>query len=92
MNNACGFFCLAMAHFITAYRGRTNDLYTDVDEFMDMFDDLNKSTNHLKNEYILKHFFRSSDPEERKKKPIEVGGSVVDPNSILSQDEDYVKV
>jgi hypothetical protein len=79
-------------HFINASQYKSGHLYTDAGTFTDMFDDLNKSTNHLKNEYILKHFFRSSDPEERKKKPIEVGGSVVDPNSILSQDEDYVKV
>ena len=75
MNNACGFYCLAMAHFICAYKGRTNDLYTDVDNFMDMFDDLNHSIDWKKNEYILKHFFRSSDPALRKEieviKPID---------------------
>lgn len=65
MNNACGFFCLAIAHFITAYRGRTNDLYTDVDNFIDMFDDLNHSIDWKKNEYILKMFFQSEDPSKR---------------------------
>lgn len=66
MNNACGFYCLAISHFITASKYRTNDLYTDVDEFMDMFDDLNHSIDWKKNEYILHHFFRSEDPSLRK--------------------------
>jgi hypothetical protein len=66
MNNACGFYCLALAHFVTAYKGRTNDLYRDVDEFIDMFDDLNTSIDWKKNEYILKMFFQSEDPTRRK--------------------------
>jgi hypothetical protein len=66
MNNACGFYCLALAHFICASRYRTNDLYTDVDQFMDLFDDLNHSIDWKKNEYILKHFFQSEDPSKRK--------------------------
>ena len=70
MNNACGFYCLALGHFICAYKGRSNDLYTDVDVFMDMFDDLNHSVDWKKNEYILKHFFLAEDPTLRK--PIDV--------------------
>jgi hypothetical protein len=66
MNNACGFYCLAMAHFICASKYRTNDLYTDVDNFIDMFDDLNHSIDWKKNEYILKMFFQSEDPSKRK--------------------------
>lgn len=66
MNNACGFYCLAMAHFICASKFRTNDLYTDVENFLDMFDDLNKSIDWKKNEYILKMFFQSEDPSKRK--------------------------
>ena len=33
--------------------------------FLDMFDNLTKEVDFKKNEYILKHFFRSSDPNER---------------------------
>ena len=66
MNNACGFYCLALAHFICASRYRTNDLYRDVDDFMDIFDDLNKSIDWKKNEYILMQFFRAEDPSKRK--------------------------
>jgi hypothetical protein len=69
MNNACGFYCLALAHYICSSRYRTNDLYTDVGAFLDMFDDLNKSIDWKKNEYILKMFFQS---EEKNNKPIEV--------------------
>ena len=77
MNNACGFYCLAMAHFICASKYRTNDLYTDVENFLDMFDDLNKSIDWKKNEYILKMFFQSEDPSKRKE---------ID---VLSQDHDF---
>lgn len=77
MNNACGFYCLALGHFICSSKYRSNDLYNDVDTFMDMFDDLNHSIDWKKNEYILKHFFLSEDPKERK---------VVD---VLSQDHSF---
>jgi hypothetical protein len=86
MNNACGFYCLAMGHFITASKYRTNNLYEDVDTFMDMFDDLNKSIDWKKNEYILKMFFQSEDPTQRK--PIDVHSQTHDYyNRILSEDE-----
>ena len=66
MNNACGWYCLAIGHFINASQFRTGSLYDDVSCFMDMFDDLNTSVDFKKNEYILKHFFRSEDPSLRK--------------------------
>jgi len=65
MNNACGFYCLAIGHYINASQYRTNDLYTDVSDFMDLFDDLNHSVDFKKNEFLLKHFFRSEDPSLR---------------------------
>lgn len=77
MNNACGFYCLALAHYICASKYRSNDLYTDVDTFMDMFDDLNTSIDWKKNEYILKNFFQAEDPSNRRE---------VD---VLSQDHDF---
>ena len=40
--------------------------------FTDHFEDLTESNHHLKNEWVLKHFFRSSDASKRK--PIEVEG------------------
>ena len=66
MNNACGYYCLALGHFINASQFRSNSLYDDVATFMDLFDDLNHSIDFKKNEYILKHFFRSTDPKLRK--------------------------
>jgi hypothetical protein len=47
-----------------------------------MFDDLNKSVDFKKNEYILKHFFRSTDPKLRK--AIEVIAPI---DKITSEDE-----
>ena len=81
MNNACGFFCLAFLHFINAWDHRTKDLYDDVACFLEYFDDLNKSIDWKKNEYILKHFFQPSDPKLRKQ--IEV---IADIKSITEQD------
>ena len=66
MNNACGFYCLAMGHFINASKYRSQNLHDDVHTFMEMFDDLNKTVDFKKNEYVLKHFFRSEEPSLRK--------------------------
>ena len=66
MSNACGWFCCAWAHFINNFPHRTGDIYDDTELFLSYFEDLNKSTNFLKNEYILKHFFQSKDPALRK--------------------------
>lgn len=65
MNNACGWYCSAFLHWINKSSYRSRDLYTDVSSFLEMFDDLTKSVDFKKNEYILKHFFRSSDPKDR---------------------------
>jgi hypothetical protein len=81
MNNACGFFCLGFLHFINTWDHRTKDLYDDVACFLEYFDDLNKSIDWKKNEFILKHFFQPSDPKLRKQ--IEV---IADLNSITDQD------
>lgn len=90
MNNACGFYCLAMAHFICASKYRTNDLYRDVDDFMDIFDDLNKSIDWKKNEYILMQFFRAEDPTMRK--PIDnLSQTHDDYDRILAEDEKHGK-
>lgn len=70
MNNACGFYCLAISHYITYSKYRSNDLYRDIDDFMEMFDDLNHSIDWKKNEYILKNFFQSDDIENRR--PVDV--------------------
>jgi hypothetical protein len=96
MNSACGWYCLAWAHFINAYPERTKDLYSDCENFVDLFDDLDKSIDHKKNEYILKHFFRSSDKGVRDKNPVsvfgekdkDIVGGAADPNTITSQDSD----
>lgn len=66
MNNACGYYCLGFAHYINSSCFRSCHLFTDVETFMSLFEDLNKSTDFKKNEYILKMFFRSEKPELRK--------------------------
>lgn len=88
LNNACGWFCLAFLHFINSSEYRSRHLPSDCENFCEMFDDLSKDeTIHLKNEYILKHFFRSKDPALRK--PIEVGGGsgvTLNTNTIITED------
>lgn len=66
MSNACGYYCMAFLHFINASPYRSGDLFADVDKFLSMFLDLNKSNDFKNNEYILKHFFLSKDPAKRR--------------------------
>jgi hypothetical protein len=65
MSSACGFFSLGWLHFINASNMRRGHIYTDTEGFLDMFVDLNESTDFKRNEFILKHFFRSDNPAER---------------------------
>ena len=85
MNSACGWYCLAFLHFINSSESRTGDLYTDGGQFTDLFDDLAVSKDHLKNEFILKHFFRSED--ESKRTPVELNIHKADPESIWKEDD-----
>ena len=77
MSNACGWYCCAFLHFINNFSHRSKDLYTDTDNFLEYFDDLNKSVDFKKNEFILKQFFQPKDPSKRK--AIEV---IADPTTI----------
>ena len=82
MNGACGWYALAFLHYINSFEGRTNDLYSDVEDFLSLFNDLNVSCDFKANEYMLKQFFRSKDASKRT--PVEV---FADPNSISSEDK-----
>jgi hypothetical protein len=90
MANCCGYFCLAYLHYINAFPNRTKNLYDDTDCFLSFFDDLNKSIDFKKNEYILKQFFEAKDPTLRRK--IEVVGG--DNDRIVESDDrpDLMKV
>jgi len=81
MNSACGYFSCALLHYINACPTRSRDMYFDIENFLEMFDDLNKSVDFKKNEYILKHFFVPKDPALRKAIEIDVT-----PSSIISED------
>lgn len=86
MNNACGFYCLAYLHYINVYPNRLKDLYSDTEHFIDLFDDLSNGEPHLKNEFMLKHFFQSEDKSKRKPIELNYANGIVDPNIIISQD------
>ncbi len=87
MSNACGWFCMAFLHFINNFQARTKDLYMDSEHFLEFFDDLNKSVDFKKNEFILKHFFMPKDPKLRKE--IEI---VADPETIETDTNDDNRV
>ena len=86
MNNACGFYCLALAHYVNASQYRSNNFYHDCDDFLNMFDDLNHNVDWKKNEYILKHFFLSEDPTVRKEVDV-LSQTHDDYDRILKEDE-----
>ena len=81
MSNACGFFCCAFLHFINNFSHRTGDIYDDTELFLSYFDDLNKSADFMKNEYILKLFFQPKDKSLRK--DITSLIDTIDPNQIV---------
>lgn len=87
MNNACGWYCAAFLHYINKFDHRTKNLYVDVEHFLDLFEDLNVSADFKKNEYVLKHFFRSKDPAKRKE--IDV---FTDTSTISSENDMGVKI
>jgi hypothetical protein len=87
MNGACGYYCLAFLHFINAFEHRSKDLYTDAHDFTDLFDDLGVEKNHLKNEFTLQQFFMSPT----RGRSFNLGQGFADPNTIITEDEDYKK-
>jgi hypothetical protein len=66
MADCCGFYALAFIYFVSVSHFRTGNLYQDGETFIDLFDDLNKSTDWKKNEWILSQFFQAKDPKLRK--------------------------
>ena len=63
--DSCGYYSLAWLHFVNASQYRRGHIYTDTEGFLDMFVDLNVDHDFKRNEFILKHFFRSDNPAER---------------------------
>ncbi len=48
----CGWFCLAFLHWIKSYSQRTGHLFADAESFTDLFLDLNKESDHKRNEFV----------------------------------------
>ena len=78
LDGICGYYVLAFLYYVTKYEGRSGELYHDSDTFLNMFDDLNVSCDFKKNEFILKHFFRSAKKDERI--PIDVENHITKDN------------
>jgi len=66
MADCCGYYCAGFLHFINSSIHRKANLYIDTETFLEMFDDLNKSCDWKKNEWVLKNFFRSAKAKDRK--------------------------
>jgi hypothetical protein len=91
MNNACGYYCLALSHYINKYKGRTGIFYDDIDDFLDMFDDLNTSIDWKKNEYILKQFFLDEEKEGRINNNV-YDKTIEDYERIIEQDKNRIDI
>jgi len=78
VNEACGYYQLAWAHYVNDDRFKTKSLKDDTNKFLEYFNDLNKCTDYKKNEFVLKHFFLAKDPSLRKK--IEVDNPLITKN------------
>lgn len=63
-NNSCGFYCLALLHYLTVFPNRLNNMYLDVEMFLDLFDDTEIKVDTLHNELMLKEFFKKM-PEDK---------------------------
>ena len=67
MGDCCGFFTLAFLYFVSCSTiGRTGNIYPDGETFINLFEDLNKSNDWKKNEWVLSQFFQAKDPKIRK--------------------------
>jgi hypothetical protein len=80
MSDVCGWYCCSFLYAVTHPRMKSGDLYQDVDTFLALFDDMKTSHDFKKNEYMLKHFFRSSDESKRHPIDIDIKQQEDDPN------------
>ena len=65
LSSVCGYFCLALSHFVFASEHHTGDFYSDCNNYIDMFHDMNKNMDFYQNEPILRCFFQSANAAER---------------------------
>jgi len=70
VNNACGYYQLAMGHLLHDRRMANGTLKEISDLFLDLFLDLNKTNDYKYNEYVLLNFFQNTDPKVRKAVPL----------------------
>ena len=57
MSNLCGFFCLSFIYFLSISKFRTKNIINDASIYLDLFEDLDKTNDVFKNEFILSLFF-----------------------------------
>ncbi len=86
MNQACGWYQLAWAHYCLGSELRKDDIMEDTMDFLDNFNDLNYSCDFKTNEWVLKHFFRAKDPALRK--PVDV---LPDSSKITTENPDPIQ-
>ena len=57
VTGSCGYWCVSFLYFINCFPQRTGHLYADIEAYLQMFMDLNKTHDYLYNEHVLKLFF-----------------------------------
>lgn len=70
VNNACGYYQLALAHLLHDRRMAGASMKTIMEYFNSLFLDLNEEHDFKYNEYVLQHFFQNTDPKLRKAVPL----------------------
>jgi hypothetical protein len=61
MSNLCGFFCLSFIYFLSISKFRTKNIINDASIYLDLFEDLDKTNDIKKNEFILSLFFTDKE-------------------------------
>ena len=82
-NQSCGWYCLAFLYYLTTFPLRTTYLYTDVENFLSLFEDnLDEKIDLMKNELVLQSFFKETPITEELKGEVDVN-SIVNENRFL---------
>jgi hypothetical protein len=61
LSNLCGFFCLSFIYFLSISKFRTKNIINNAFIYLDLFEDLDRTNDVKKNEFILSLFFKDKE-------------------------------
>lgn len=64
VSDSCGWYCMALGHFLFRDEFITNTLRQQVDNFLSLFLNLDENHDYHHNEYMLKQFFKTPEQED----------------------------